>query len=576
MRALLILLLSLSLNAEIDAILESMNAELERSTGIQLQDLEKPYFIEYSLDDVHSFSVSATLGAVLARTTNHFRLPRVSVRLGSYEFDNTNYILSGFMSRGPGAAAPLDDSVPALRTTFWLATDSAYKGALEAIARKRAALKNMTPEELEDFWRVEPSKVLLNITPRKPDEKYWTGQVRELSTVVGDAPAVLASHVSFEDVRAVAYLANTEGTRVRCPDNLICIRIRAEGQAGDGMMIRDGAALQWLDDSARPAETELRKHAQRVAANVEAIAQSPVADNYTGPVLVEREAAAQLLAQLLGSNLVAARRPVGEPGRPLPFQPSEFAGRIGTRVLPEWIDVVDDPTATQWRGRPLFGHYTVDMEGVAPKPLKLVEKGILKDFLLTRQPVKGRSGTNGRARLPGRFGANVAAFSNLFVTAGQSKTSAELRQQLVDLCRQRELLFGIVIRKLDFPYTGELERMRDPGARMISPPVLVYRLYPDGKEELVRGLRFRGASSRLLRDIVAVSDESWLFDFVANAAPMAMMGAGGYVTASAVVAPSLLFEDMELERSEQELPRRPVVPPPQVVRSPRSAAGLRR
>lgn len=553
-----------------DAILQAMEAELARSTSIQLVDMEKPYFIEYALDDVRTLSVSGTMGAILSRDSNRFRIPRVSVRVGSYEFDDTNYVFSGMLSRGHGAQAPLDDNVPVLRNTFWLATDDEYKGSLEGIARKRAALKNVVGrEELEDFWRVDPAKIILDVVRREPDESYWVDRVRELSAIAGNSPAVMSSRVSFEDVQSISYLANSEGARVRCPDNMGCLRIRAEGQAEDGMMVRDAIAAQWLDESAKPSDVELKRQAQAVAENVAAIAKAPVADSYSGPVLIEREAAAQLLAQLLGDNLAASRRPVSEPSRPLPFQSSEFEGRIGARVLPEWMDVVDDPTQKKWRGRPLFGHYVVDMEGVPPKPVKLVEKGVLKDFLLTRQPVKGRAGSNGRARLPGRFGANTASFGNLFVSAGQTVTSAELRKQLLELCRQRERPFGLVIRKLDFPSGADVDEMRQisagergSGGSLVSRPTLVYRLYPDGKEELVRGLQFRGLSARILRDIVAASDESWLFDFVGSSAPLSMMGAGGYVTANAVVAPSLLFEDMELERNERELPRRPVAPPP--------------
>ena len=78
---------------------------------------------------------------------------------------------------------------------------------------------------------------------------------------------------------------------------------------------------------------------------------------------------------------------------------------MGARVLPDTFDVVDDPTQKEWRGRPLFGSYEVDREGVVPKPLRLIEKGVLKNYLLTRQPVRGYEGSNGRARLPGNFGA---------------------------------------------------------------------------------------------------------------------------------------------------------------------------
>ena len=138
---------------------------------------------------------------------------------------------------------------------------------------------------------------------------------------------------------------------------------------------------------------------RQVAENVTALQHAPVGETYNGPVLFEGQAAAQLLAELLGRNLVLTRKPVNEPGRPNLVAQSELEGRLAARVLPEWMDVVDDPTRTEWRGprivRRLHG---TTMEGIMPKPLTLVEKGILKNFLLTRQPVTGFAESNGRAQ----------------------------------------------------------------------------------------------------------------------------------------------------------------------------------
>src|SRR5262249_11723365 len=157
-----------------------------------------------------------------------------------------------------------------------------------------------------------------------------------------------------------------------------------------------------------------------LAENVLALAKAPMGEAYNGPVIFEREAAAQIFAQIIGRNLALARRPVMEPGRPGSFPSSELEGRFGARILPDWMDIVDDPTQTEWRGRPLFGHYTVDSDGVLPKPMSLVEKGVLKNFLLTRQPMRGFNGSNGHARLAGGFGANAAALGNLFVRATET------------------------------------------------------------------------------------------------------------------------------------------------------------
>ena len=147
----------------------------------------------------------------------------------------------------------------------------------------------------------------------------------------------------------------------------------------------------------------MRRAAQALAENLTKLAAAPVGEDYNGPILFEGAAAAQLLAEVLGKNLTLQRRPVSERGRNGFFQPSELEGRQGSRIMPEFMTVVDDPTQQEWRGKPLFGRYEVDREGVVPKPLTLVEKGVLKNFLLTRQPVRGFTGSNGRAHAAGLF-----------------------------------------------------------------------------------------------------------------------------------------------------------------------------
>jgi TldD protein len=557
-----------------DPALAAIEAELQRSRSIRLAELEAPYFIEYTLEDVHSFSVSATLGAIISKNQNRFRVPGVQVRVGGYDFDNTNYVLTDFFARtgSAGGSVPLEDHPEALRAYFWLATDAAYKGALEAIARKRAAVKNLTVrEETPDFWKTEPVRLLEPVNARAPDEAGWVERVRELSALFRGYPAVFASQVDYGGSLSVSHLVNTEGARIQYPDPLHWTRARAEGQAGDGMPVRDATTIVWQDAAAAPAAIELRRAVDEVARNVSALVNAALGENYVGPVLFEGIAAPQLLAQLLGRNLSVPRRPVAEPGRTPPIEPSEFEDRLGSRVLPDWMDVADDPTQAEWRGRRLLGHYRVDMEGVAGQPLMLVERGILQGFLLTRQPVKGASRSNGRGRLPGAFGAKTASTSNLFVSASETVTASALRQKLIDLCRQRGKPYGLVVRKLDFPSSGDLReirrmatgaRQRGGSGRLVSRPLLVYRVLPDGTEELVRGLEFRGVSARLLRDIVAASDGSHLFEYLANTAPLSLAGVSGYVAGCSVVAPSLLFEEMELERSRDQYPRPPAVPPP--------------
>jgi len=556
-----------------DPVLLAMSAEIGRSRELRLVSLDEPYYVEYGLEDAHSFAASATLGALIQATPGRFRVPHVEVRVGSYAVDNTNYVFTDFFGgpRYERGQVPLDDDLYALRHYFWLSTDRAFKGAVEAIARKAAALRSITVRnELPDFSKAEPVRMILEANRLAVDEALWTRRIRGLSALFTAFPKVIFSQVDFEAVSSSSYFMNSEGAVVRMPDRLAYLRVRASGQAPDGMRVRDAAVVQGHTLESFPSETEIQRITLEVARNVTALAEAVPAESYVGPVLLESEASPQLFAQLLGGNLAATRKPVGEPNRPVPFQPGEFEGRLGSPILPEWIDVVDDPTQRQWRGLPLFGHYLIDMEGVVPSPLRPVEKGVFKAFLTTRQPIAPQHVSSGRARLPGSFGAKAAVFGNLFISAAETVSPQELRERLLDLCRRRNKPYGLLIRKLDFPTSASLNELRHlaaiagqrGGGSLVSPPLLVYRLYPDGREELVRGLQFSRLSARSLRDILAASDETHRFDFMGNRAPLSMMGAGGFVTTCTVVAPSVLFDELELERLEAELPVLPVVPPP--------------
>jgi len=552
-----------------DALLRAMQDELARARALRI--IEVPYFIEYAVDEGDQVTASATLGALLGSGRSRFRIPRVQVRVGDYQLDNTNFVGTDFYSgvRYEVDRLPLEDAYPALRRHLWLATDMAYKAALEAFSRKRALLASLTVSEpLPDFWRAEPVE-LVDFTPLpEVDAEAWRERVRRLSALFLGYPKLVGSLVDYTAARDALYLVNSEGARVREPSGVMFLRIRAVSQAPDGMLLHDAAVVHARDLSRLPAEAELERAARQVAENLSALAEAPQGEAYSGPVLFEGVSAAQLFAEVLGRNLVAVRRPVTPPGRSLPLRAGELEGRLGVRILPEWMDVVDDPTQKEWRGRVLFGSYRVDLEGVRPQPLVLVEQGVLKNLLLTRQPVKGFGASNGRARLPGPFGAKAAAVSNLFVRASQTVPERELKRQLIELCGRRGKAYGVIVRKMDFPSSASLEQARRElagaagGSVPVSRPVLVYRLYGDGREELVRGMRFRGLNARSLRDILAASEQVHVFDYMENGAPFALMGAGSYVAECTVAAPSVLVDDLELEPVREELARPPLAPPP--------------
>ena len=553
-----------------DPLLAAMKDEIARARTITVSNLDAPYFIQYVVDEGDSFSVSASLGGLLARHRNRIRQPAIEVRVGSYKFDNTNFTGGVRGTRYDLGRWPLDASYPVLRRFFWLATDSVYKGAVETISRKRAALRDLTESNpLDDFSHAQPIQYLHELSRLTIDEDDWAARVRAQSAIFAEYPGLLDSRVDLDAETGGYYVVNSEGTAVRAAENATLLRARAVSQAADGMLLRDAVTFLALDPAHLPGDTVMNAALRGMAQNLEALAKAPKGQDYDGPVLFEGAASAQIFAELLGRNLALSRKPVDARGG---FNASELEGRLGARVLPDSFDVVDDPTQKEWRGRPLFGAYDVDREGVRAQALTLVEKGLLKDFLLTRQPVHGSSGSNGHARLPGALGAAAAGVGNLFVSSSETIAAGDLKQKLIELVGARGLAYGIVVRKMDYPSTASLDELRrtfstaESAAHPVSSPVLVYKVYTDGREELVRGLRFRGLNVRSLKDILVAGDDSTVFDYADNGAPLALVGAGSYATESCVVAPSIIVDDLELHPVEEELPKLPVAPPPEMAR----------
>ncbi len=580
MKSLFALLFAASLFAQpVDPILRVLKEEMERSRGLRIAGgSDVPYFFEYSVDDVRGYTVTATLGGLIDETHNRNRVPQVRVRVGDYAFDNSNYVLSdaNFSARYDAGLLPQDDNPAALRQQLWLMTDRAFKNALESIGRKRSAMRsvNAAAEPIPDFWKAPPVKLNTGSAVGALDEATWKKRVVAASARFGAFPAVLTSSVELESLVNTSYLVNSEGSELRYPDNVNYLRIRASGLAPDGTTVRDHYVFHAVDPNQLPSEADLNRAVDTVGRNVTALAAAPKGEGFSGPVLFEGTAGAQVFAEVLATQLSLPRRPVANQGQPSRFTPSELEGRLGSRILPTTFTVVDDATQTEFRGQPLFGSYPVDGEAVVPQPVTVIENGVFKTPLLSRQPIAGFTASNGHGRLPGSYQQRLATLSNLFVKSSETVAAADLKKQLLGMIKQRGKPYGIIVRAMDYPSSASGDELRRLAVSLgngasgivLSSPLLVYKVDAEGKEELVRGLRFRGLNLRALKDITAASTELYQFDFLGNRAPFALMGVGGYIYPASVVSPALLFEDLELEQPQIEVPRPPIVPPPPLTR----------
>ena len=554
-----------------DVQLRAMLDEIGRSKTLEISSLDKPYFISYSISDSDTAISEASLGGLLSSNRVRARRPVIVLRVGDYKFDNTNSIYAGNMRVGP---LTIDDDYQAMRTQLWLATDSLYKASADQITRKRSALREIAdPDRTPDFAPAPPVQILQSPSELKLDVNEWKQMCRRLSARFTGHPDVLESSVLGRVIVSTYRLVNTEGTIVRTPQDLTSIEVRASSFSADGARVWDHELAVVPDAAQLPSERELTARTDEVAAHVEALAKAPIAEDYTGPVLFEGEAAAQMMAQALTDAIRIQRKPVSPPGTsPQGSQPIEsvWATRAGSRVFPEWLSLTDDPQQTQAGGVPLAGHYDVDDEGVPAQRVVIVEKGILKNFLLSRQPVRTFNASNGHGRLPGPFGSQAADIGNLFVQASETVPEPQMKAKLLESVKAAGLKYGMLIRKMDFPSMADLEQLqamvrdlqKNGYARTLNTPILAYRVYPDGREELVRGIHFREFSAKDLRDAKAASDKPYVLNYLNNGSSFDLLALTNDAVSSSVISPSLLFDSVDLGRTEEQPGRPPLVPAP--------------
>jgi TldD protein len=554
-----------------DVQLRAMTDELARSKDLQLNNLEKPYFLQYTISDSENFAVNASLGGITSSNSVHLRQPKLQVRVGDYKFDNTNSVFSQNTRFG---LIPIEDDYGAIRANLWLWTDVLYKASVDQITRKRTALTEIAdPDKTPDFAPAKPVQCLQPISQPKLDEDGLRKMVRSVSAVFTHYQNVTASQVRLRSISSTYRLVNSEGTVLRIPQQLADLSILSSAFAPDGTRVWNHQFITTVLAAQLPKEKELLEAAKATAAETDFLAKSPLGEDYNGPVLFEREAAAEMMAQVLTDTLRLPRKPVSPPGVNVPeaqIIESVWASKINSKVMPGWITMVDDPSKDRFGDVPLTGQYPVDDEGVPAQRVTLVEKGVLKNFLLSRQPVRTFNASNGHGRLPGRFGSEAATIGNLFVQADGGVPDAQLKAKLLEKVKAAGLKYGLIIRRMDFPSTANLQELESLGrqlqkngvARTLNTPILVYKAYEDGREELVRGLRFKEFSAKDLRDIAGASDHSFVLNYVNNGSSFNLVDAGSEATTSSVVCPSLLFDSIELTRAENEGGRLPVVPSP--------------
>ncbi|MHC4948026.1 MAG: metallopeptidase TldD-related protein, partial [Planctomycetota bacterium] len=562
---------------EADTVMRALEDELERSMTLQLEDLQSPYFVQYAVDDSRTHRIAATAGAIVSSDEGRTRMLSTSVRVGYYDLDNTNFAgggrrgFPGRRGRGRGGAAgaggvamlPVDDDYTAIRQTTWLTTDQAYKSAVETLARKRAYMEDRNlPDRPDDFARAEPVVSIDPLVALAIDAEAWEQRLRRVSARFLDHPHVLDSRVTLTASADNRYLVNSEGTRIRAGGTGVVLAISASAQADDGEELSDRITHHAAAPDGLPAEAALLAEADAMAERLAGRAGGAVLENYLGPVLFEGRAAPQLFRAVLARGVAGRPEPVGGGRR-------RFAGMqsldkyLGKRILPRDFQVYDDPRLDAVGGDWLAGAYALDHEGVEAQRVDLVVNGRLEAMVMSRTPTRDFDASNGHGRSAG-VGRTQAAIGCLVVEAGDGLDDEALTAALIEAARDQDLEYGLRVTSVSGRGGGgdsreaalrALRRLQQGGGQgpgsPLGDPIAVYKVFLDGREELVRGCEFGSFDVGTLKDIIA-----------AGRRPIVHNTGGASGAPASIVAPAVLFEEMELFTIEQERPKLPIVEAP--------------
>lgn len=567
--------------AQQDAVMKAMQDEMARSMSqLQSPGMQKPYFIAYHVQDVDHINISATLGSLTSGTPTRARVMEVEVRVGDYALDNSNYFsvrnFSGARMYSGLAQAPLDDNYLQVRRQLWRTTDSQYKKAIEDLSAKRAALNaQKRTDNTPDFSKAKTATSQESPLHLNADMASLEQLTRDLSAVFKTNPDVITSSVQIDLRNTYTRYLNSEGSSFTRTDPQLKLTIQADAQSDDGLPLHDSIQLYGKVPQDLPAREQLLAQTRAMSERIQKMRQASTVERYNGPVLFEDSAAAEIFAQVFAPGLVTSRTPVADDPRfAMVFTQmmarmgltDTFVDKIGGRVLPDSVQVVNNPKIDEYKKLKLLGAYTIDDDAVMSQEVPLVQNGILKTLLATRVPVQAVAESTGSRR---GFGA---APGNLIFTSDKTSTQEELRQELLRQVKQRGLEYGIVIRHVGYNGANSLLRAAammaaSPQAGSTTGLAEVFKIFPDGHEEPVRGLELADFNASAFRDIVAVGAQPFVYDEefmpkLTSIFSMGMGGAGADLPVVSFVVPSLLFEEVSLSKAEGPFPNPPLTKSP--------------
>jgi TldD protein len=539
-----------------DPVLTTMKQELDRSLANLKKTPTPPYFLSYQLTDNHAIQIAASFGALTGSTDRTTRYLDLDLRVGDYSLDNTHPVREAGGDFGDMSdqlerqKIPLDDNADALRVALWHETERKYRSATQRLQKVKAnvQVKVAAEDRSGDFSREGADTYSESIAPFSFDTSAWEQKMRRFSAPFTERKEIIESSADMIAEIETRRYVNSDGSRIRISSPFYRIIISATAKADDGMELPLHQTYMSFRPEGFPSDEAILKDVNRMVETLLALVKAPLTEPYTGPAILSGRASAVFFHEIFGHRVEGQRQKNED-------EAQTFKKKVNQSVLPEFMSVYSDPGLKSYAGTELVGYYPYDDEGVKAQRVTVVDKGILKNFLMSRAPIEGFDHSNGHGRRQQGYKV-VARQSNLVVESSKQVSRAELKKLLVEQIKAATKPYGLFFDDIEGGFTFTQRVL--PNAFNVRPTV-VYRVYPDGKEELVRGVDLIGTPLIAFSKISATDDQVAVFNGVCGAE-------SGWVPVSAS-SPGLLVTQIEVQRKEKSQERAPILSPPPAMES---------
>ncbi len=489
--------------------LQTMKRELERNLQfLKKQPIPKVYSLRYLMKIRRQFSISASDGVIKFSSDSRkkpSRVIKVDIRVGDYNFDQTgqdglDWQIYRSLLREPGFC-PTELTEKLLQKKLWRKTDFEYRGAVGRYWRKKY-VRSIKPKVLDkwgDYTKEPPTIYLAPLEPGLPiDLKKWKGILKRVSALSKNIPRIISSNLTLSGTENIILGVGNDGSKVRLRQWSYdwTISIRYLGKNKEYVKGTDSGTVRY--PSELPSEKELREKFVKLALSLRELVNSKKGEPDEGPAIVDPVLAGAMFYDILMVKLQTNRfiRKYGD---------KSFADKLGKVIIPTFLTVIDDPRMKYWGKTPLMSHYLFDDEWVPARRLVMIEKGVLKNFYLSRKPYKNFRRSNGHGR--GSFYAQpVSRPGTVIVQSSREFPIKKLRKMLIKLAKEQGRKYAYILKS----FRG-YSQVRN--AIYTVKPKFVYRIDVEtGKMERLKGMQVRSAALQLIRDIVATGDDYGVFN----------------------------------------------------------------